>query len=224
MRLNTPILGAAASVLLQTQAVIANNSLLLPDTIHQPLDNPGFVFSAVSSLLTRQELAAGSADGPSPYDSGLAPDVRIPDSAILSPHNYGEFLERHVSSHARRKPSAPAAHQQGGAARNLTPYDVQTAVWTKRAAKDFFLRIMPLGASITQGVGSTDGNGYRKLLRSQLRFKGWKVNMVGSKKNGEMADNDNEGHPGKVINEVHEAFINSKSSLMPNLVLINAGT
>lgn len=47
---------------------------------------------------------------------------------------------------------------------------------------------MPLGASITQGVASTDGNGYRKWLRSQLRFKGWKVNMVGSKLDGDMAD------------------------------------
>lgn len=57
-----------------------------------------------------------------------------------------------------------------------------------RAAQDFYLRIMPLGASITQGVGSSDGNGYRKLLRQQLRWKGWKVNMVGSKQDGNMAD------------------------------------
>lgn len=43
-------------------------------------------------------------------------------------------------------------------------------------AADFFLRIMPLGASITQGYASTDGNGYRKHLRDRLRFAGWKVN------------------------------------------------
>lgn len=67
---------------------------------------------------------------------------------------------------------------------------------TRRSAQDFFLRVMPLGASITQGLQSTDGNGYRKWLRSQLRFKGWKVNMVGSKQDGNMADKDNEGHPG----------------------------
>jgi len=247
MRLNASILGAAAAgvVLLQTQAVIADNSLLPlpPDTIHQPLDNtilnPEFVFSAVGSLLTRQELAAGSGDGPSPHESGLAPDVRIPDGAILSssslspssPRDYVELLERHVHPRARRKPSAPTAHQHrdldgGGAARNLIPGSVHTtaAVQTKRAAKDFFLRIMPLGASITQGFGSTDGTGYRKLLRSRLRFAGWKVNMVGSKRDGGMADSDNEGHPGKVIAEVREAFDGSGSSLMPNLVLINAGT
>ena len=48
---------------------------------------------------------------------------------------------------------------------------------------------MPLGASITQDQGSTDETGYRKFLRQQLRWKGWKVNMVGSKRNGAMADN-----------------------------------
>jgi hypothetical protein len=54
---------------------------------------------------------------------------------------------------------------------------------------DFYLRIMPLGASITQGVESSDDNGYRKLLRQQLRWKGWKVNMVGTKNDGTMSDN-----------------------------------
>jgi hypothetical protein len=57
-----------------------------------------------------------------------------------------------------------------------------------RSAQGFYLRVMPLGASITQGVRSSDGNGYRKLLRQQLRWKGWEVNMVGSKQDGNMAD------------------------------------
>ncbi|KAK0723650.1 SGNH hydrolase-type esterase domain-containing protein [Apiosordaria backusii] len=94
----------------------------------------------------------------------------------------------------------------------------------KRAAKDFFLRVMPLGASITQGVGSTDGLGYRDLLRAQLRAQGWNVNMVGSKQNGPMDDNDNEGHPGWTINQVRGEFSKTGKALMPNLVLLNAGT
>jgi hypothetical protein len=57
-----------------------------------------------------------------------------------------------------------------------------------RSAQGFFLRLMPLGASITEGTRSSDGNGYRRAIRDQLRFKGWKVNMVGSKQNGNMAD------------------------------------
>ncbi len=50
---------------------------------------------------------------------------------------------------------------------------------------DFYLRIMPLGASITKGDPAqpnvdTLKNGYRKPLRDRLREDQWKVNMVGS--------------------------------------------
>jgi hypothetical protein len=40
----------------------------------------------------------------------------------------------------------------------------------RRDTKPFYLRLMPLGASSTQGVNSADGNGYRKWLRSELRY------------------------------------------------------
>jgi hypothetical protein len=63
-----------------------------------------------------------------------------------------------------------------------------TNTFSKRA-EDFYLRILPLGASITQGLSSSDGNGYRKPLRDYLRYQGWKVNMVGTKQDGNMADN-----------------------------------
>lgn len=62
----------------------------------------------------------------------------------------------------------------------------------QRRSEDFYLRIMPLGASITNGnpaAPGTNGNGYRKPLRDQLRFDGWQVNMVGSEPHGTMADN-----------------------------------
>jgi hypothetical protein len=59
-----------------------------------------------------------------------------------------------------------------------------------REAKNFHLRIMPLGASIVEGYRSSDKTGFRKLLRQQLRWKGWKVNMVGTKNEGHnFADN-----------------------------------
>ena len=52
---------------------------------------------------------------------------------------------------------------------NLTQINGDAGLRT-RAAKDFYLRIMPLGASITSGVGSSDGNGYRKNIRDELRY------------------------------------------------------
>jgi hypothetical protein len=59
----------------------------------------------------------------------------------------------------------------------------------RRITQSDYLRILPLGASITQGVDSTTGNGYRKPLRDQLRSQGWLVNMVGSKADGTMVNN-----------------------------------
>jgi len=53
----------------------------------------------------------------------------------------------------------------------------------------FVLRVLPLGASITLGYKSTDGNGYRDWIRRQLRWAGWQVEMIGSKRFGTMRDN-----------------------------------
>ncbi|GIJ86552.1 hypothetical protein Asppvi_005441 [Aspergillus pseudoviridinutans] len=104
------------------------------------------------------------------------------------------------------------------------------------------LRILCLGASITWGVGSSTGNGYRKPLSDKLRFEGYEVDMVGTKHNGDMADNvrpfgmtyqrrertltshqDVEARPGGVIDQVHTAARGSYR-YNPNVVLINAGT
>ncbi|GFP57140.1 multidomain esterase [Trichoderma asperellum] len=99
----------------------------------------------------------------------------------------------------------------------------------RRATKDFWLRVMPLGASITQGIHSSDGNGYRKWIREQLRWQGWQVNMVGSGQAGTMKDRDHEGHPGWVITEggghngVQQAW-DAANWMKPNLVLLNVGT
>ncbi|CAG8927135.1 unnamed protein product [Penicillium salamii] len=107
---------------------------------------------------------------------------------------------------------------------DLDAKDVGTEVSIEaRGTKPFMLRIMPLGASITQGYKSADGNGYRKWLRQQLRYAGWEVDMVGSRKTGSMRDNDHEGHVGFRIDQVAKV---AKKTLpqKPNLILINAGT
>ncbi|KAK0726468.1 SGNH hydrolase-type esterase domain-containing protein [Apiosordaria backusii] len=89
------------------------------------------------------------------------------------------------------------------------------------------LRIMPLGASITYGQASTDGNGYRQELRNQLVAAGnTLVNFVGSRKAGTMRDNDVEGWPGARIEEVHAKATAAVSvpKYKPNVFLVNAGT
>lgn len=93
-----------------------------------------------------------------------------------------------------------------------------------RADKPFYLRIAALGASISNGYLSTDGNGYRKYLRDQLRLEGWLVNMVGSIHTGTMEDNSNEGHLGWKVDEVTNSALQNIVAEQPNLVLINVGT
>ncbi|KAJ5210172.1 Lipase GDSL [Penicillium cf. griseofulvum] len=92
-----------------------------------------------------------------------------------------------------------------------------------RDTKPFPLRILPLGASITMGYKSKDGNGYRKWLREQLRYAGWEVDMIGTMKNGTMHDNDHDGHNGWRIDQIAD---HAKKVIpqQPNLILLNAGT
>jgi len=119
-------------------------------------------------------------DGPPPNGAGLySPDVITPAGnkpVTEYPANESDHFEVLPSNVTNGGPDI------GGNSGN------DTNTFSKRA-EDFYLRILPLGASITQGIGSTDGNGYRKHLRDYLRFQGWKVNMVGTKHEGTMADN-----------------------------------
>lgn len=59
----------------------------------------------------------------------------------------------------------------------------------RTSSKPFALRTLPLGASITWGYRSPDGNGYREFLRNNMTAAGWEVNMIGSLRHGSMSDN-----------------------------------
>ena len=93
-----------------------------------------------------------------------------------------------------------------------------------------WLRILPLGASITagqRGDGNTSNavshNGYRKPLRDKLRSRSYNVNMIGCLAEGQMRDRDNEGHRGFLISQV-ATKVACAIDQKPNIVLINAGT
>lgn len=93
------------------------------------------------------------------------------------------------------------------------------------------LRIMPLGASITSGVGSSDGLGYRPALGQLLRQHNASVPFafVGSRTtNGGAAASpalgDNEGWPGFTIDQVAQRAQAAVPTYKPNVVLVNAGT
>ncbi|KAJ7469671.1 lipolytic enzyme [Mycena latifolia] len=85
-------------------------------------------------------------------------------------------------------------------------------------------RIMPLGASITFGVGSTDGNGYRADLYNLLAADGNIVDMVGSQKGGDFFDPYNEGYPGFIITQVNNKSNAAMPVYRPNVVTLLVGT
>ncbi|KAF3058575.1 carbohydrate esterase family 3 protein [Daldinia childiae] len=86
------------------------------------------------------------------------------------------------------------------------------------------LRIMPLGASITFGFGSSDNNGYRKDIRDKIEANGNKVNMVGNNPSGSMKDNDTEGWKSYTVDQVHDKATASVPKYKPNVILVNVGT
>lgn len=83
------------------------------------------------------------------------------------------------------------------------------------------LRIMPLGDSITQGVGSSTGAGYRQRLQELLRAR--QVDFVGSQHGGAVADPDHEGHSGYMIDQLGAGIDGWLTAAKPDVVLLHAG-
>lgn len=92
-------------------------------------------------------------------------------------------------------------------------------------ARNTPLRIMSLGASITYGFLSTDGNGYRNDLQALIEQGGnTNVTYVGSRNNGTMTSNAVEGWPGYRIDQVWPKASTSVPASKPNIILVNVGT
>jgi lysophospholipase L1-like esterase len=82
------------------------------------------------------------------------------------------------------------------------------------------LRIMPVGDSITYGLGSTTLNGYRQPLLQLLPSR--RIEYIGSQKSGTMKNPENEGYGGAIISEIANASLPTLAQ-HPNLVLLMAG-
>ncbi|MDX3695491.1 ricin-type beta-trefoil lectin domain protein [Streptomyces europaeiscabiei] len=92
------------------------------------------------------------------------------------------------------------------------------------AASTTPLRVMPLGDSITWGVGSSTGNGYRAPLWDKLAADGHPLDFVGTGRGGSMSDPDNEGHSGYKIHQIAELADASLTRYRPNVVTLMIGT
>jgi lysophospholipase L1-like esterase len=85
------------------------------------------------------------------------------------------------------------------------------------------LRILPLGDSITYGIGSPSLNSYRAYLYTKLTSAGAKVSYIGSQKSGTPPNNNNEGCSGYTISQISTQADKSLPQ-NPNIVTLLAGT
>jgi lysophospholipase L1-like esterase len=86
------------------------------------------------------------------------------------------------------------------------------------------LRLMPLGDSITWGVGSSTGNSYRGFLWNQLAAEGHTLDFVGTGRDGNMSDPDNEGHSGWRIDQIAGITDAVMAAYRPNVITLEIGT
>ncbi|MER5199762.1 GDSL-type esterase/lipase family protein, partial [Streptomyces sp. NPDC002884] len=92
------------------------------------------------------------------------------------------------------------------------------------------IRVMPLGDSITTGVGSSDYSGYREKLYISLdedaegKTDGKGVDFVGSQQGGDAPDIDHEGHSGWRIDQISDFAACRVNQLRPTVVTLHAGT
>jgi len=86
-------------------------------------------------------------------------------------------------------------------------------------------RVMPLGDSITDGVGM-GGGGYRVGLWQRLAQGGYTTDFVGSGFNGPSSlwDHDHEGHSGWRIDQIDANIVNWVRTYQPRTVLLHIGT
>ncbi|MFF4136515.1 ricin-type beta-trefoil lectin domain protein [Streptomyces mirabilis] len=94
----------------------------------------------------------------------------------------------------------------------------------RAAATPTGLRLMPLGDSITWGVGSPSGHSYRGFLRNQLSTEGHALDFVGSGRGGTMSDPDNEGCSGWRIDQITGIADSVLARYRPNVVTLEIGT
>ncbi|MEU9336543.1 FG-GAP-like repeat-containing protein [Streptomyces sp. NPDC048290] len=86
------------------------------------------------------------------------------------------------------------------------------------------LSVMPLGDSITLGVGSSTRSGYRAPLWPLLTGRAGTLDFVGSMRDGQLPDLDHEGHSGWLIDGISANVDSWLAAARPNVVLLHIGT
>ncbi|MEU9775920.1 GDSL-type esterase/lipase family protein [Streptomyces sp. NPDC047968] len=85
-------------------------------------------------------------------------------------------------------------------------------------------KVLPLGDSITHGVGTPGQSSYRAQLFTALQDDTSSLDFVGSQDSGQLADTDHEGHPGWRIGQIDEIAGCTVARYRPNVVTLHIGT
>lgn len=106
------------------------------------------------------------------------------------------------------------------------PVAAQTPIKSAAAVAPGTIRIMPLGDSITAGVGSSTRGGYRAQLWQDFLSARWQVQFVGSQLSGpaSLLDRQHEGHPGWRIGQISSHVVSWLKLYQPQVVLLQIGT
>ncbi|KAF6753905.1 SGNH hydrolase-type esterase domain-containing protein [Ephemerocybe angulata] len=117
-----------------------------------------------------------------------------------------------------------AAHTNTISSNTITT--TTTAAETATATPAKAITVLPLGDSITFGLGTADRNSYRQFLQQRLKDDAIGIDYIGSVRSGTLTDNENEGHSGAVIDQIRafgERTI-AASAQKPEVVTLLAGT
>jgi lysophospholipase L1-like esterase len=121
-----------------------------------------------------------------------------------------------------REPTTPQANAADEATSRRGADERITTFQTTTTANP--LRIMPLGDSITWGVGTPLHDSYRTDLYHRLTTAGVDVDFVGSQHSGTGPDRDNEGHPGWTITQISDRIDGWLARYKPDAILLHIGT
>jgi lysophospholipase L1-like esterase len=87
------------------------------------------------------------------------------------------------------------------------------------------LKVMAFGDSLTLGIGSTHGAGYRLAFLERLHEEGVEVDMVGSERSGpKEIDGDHEGFGGQGVAKLDRVSLDEIRKRKPDVVLVMIGT
>ncbi len=86
------------------------------------------------------------------------------------------------------------------------------------------MRIMPVGDSITVGIGDGNNGGYRGPLYQSLVGAGYAVDFVGTQTGGSIPDPQHEGHSGWRADQIRDNITGWLAANPPDIILLHIGT